>query len=203
MSNIFSGSDLKGYAVVDLETTGLRSTDRIVEIGIVLLDVDGYITDVLETLIRPPIPMGASEIHGITEDMVRHSPTIENMSPQILAAFESRKLVAHNAHFEARFLTRELDHTGVSVNTNNFIDTLKLSRSFLKTRNHKLSTIADYYGISIDNPHQAISDAYATALVLQKLMKEKHIPGINFNAAPLYADDFENYPIDKKLWSPR
>lgn len=203
MSYNFEGSDLKGYAVVDLETTGLSSHDRIVEIGIVLLDVEGNITDVLETLIRPLTSMGASDIHGITEDMVRHAPTIETMSPQIIAAFESRKLVAHNANFEARFLARELDHTGVIVETNNFIDTLKVSRSFLKIQNHKLSTIAQHYGISIENPHQAISDAYATALVLQKLMKEKHIPDLSFNAVPLYANDFENYNINKNLWLPR
>jgi DNA polymerase-3 subunit epsilon len=203
MSHNFSGSDLQGYAVVDLETTGLRSHDRIVEIGVVLLDIEGNITDVLETLIRPLTLMGASEIHGITDDMVRHAPTFETMSPQIIAAFESRKLVAHNANFEARFLSRELDHTGVSVAPNNFIDTLKVSRKFLQTHNYKLATIAAHYGITIENPHQAISDAYATALVLQKLMQEKHIPMLSFDAIPLYANDFENYPVDKSLWLPR
>lgn len=63
------------YAVIDLETTGLRDNDRIVEIGIVLMNSQGEITDMYETLIRPLVPMGASDVHKITEDMVRHAPT--------------------------------------------------------------------------------------------------------------------------------
>ena len=192
-----------GYAVVDLETTGLSHVDSIVEIGIVQMDKAGNITDQLETLIRPSSRMGATNIHGITEDMVRHSPTFESMTAQVLAAFDGRILVAHNANFEARFLHKELLTTGVEIDTTNFIDTLKVSRKVLKTVNHQLSTIAKHYSITIDNPHQAISDAYATALVLQNMMFIDQFDISLFEAFPLYANDYEDSFLKKELWLPR
>ena len=42
-----------GFAVVDLETTGLSNLDRIVEIGVVLLRPDLTVEDTWETLIQP------------------------------------------------------------------------------------------------------------------------------------------------------
>ncbi|MFX8848620.1 3'-5' exonuclease, partial [Acinetobacter baumannii] len=60
-------------AFLDLETTGINiSTDRIVEIAIVKINIDGT-KQVKRKLINPqmPIPAGATEVHGITDDMVK------------------------------------------------------------------------------------------------------------------------------------
>lgn len=196
------GNDFKGYAVVDLETTGLRSSDRIVEVGVVLMSPEGEITDVLETLIQPLMPVQATNIHGITDEMVEYAPTLEFMVPQLLTSFEGRKLSAHNANFEARFLNKELEKFGVPIMVSNFVDTLKLSRKFHpKAVNHKLHTLAGHYGWTIDNPHQAISDAYATAIVLQGML-EKY-PASFFDAAPLFINEYENDMVDRSLWVAR
>lgn len=193
------------YAVIDLETTGLRDNDRIVEIGIVLMNSQGEITDMYETLIRPLVPMGASDVHKITEDMVRHAPTFEVLYPQFLRLVEDRKLVAHNANFEARALKRELTSSGIDIDTSNFVDTLKLSRQLLKKKvlNHKLNTIAAHYNLGNFEPHQALSDAHMTALVLQKFIQSTELtPGL-LNAIPVEAEDFQNISFNSALWYPR
>lgn len=193
------------YAVIDLETTGLSDNDRIVELGVVLMNSSGEITDVYETLIRPLIPMGASEVHEITEDMVRHAPTFEVIYPQFLHLVEDRKLVAHNANFEARALQRELTSSGIDIDTSNFVDTLKVSRQVLKKKvaNHKLNTIANHYKLGDFTLHHALNDAYMTALVLQNFIKSNDIPSYLLDAIPVEASDFQNISFNSNLWLPR
>lgn len=63
-------------AFIDLETTGVNlSSDRIIEIAIVKVMTDGT-RQVKRKLINPqiPIPPASSEIHGITDDMVKDAP---------------------------------------------------------------------------------------------------------------------------------
>lgn len=193
--------DFKGYAVIDLETTGLGHNARIVEIGIVLLSPQGEIMGAIETLIQPLSVMRASQIHGITEEMVEYAPTMELIIPGLLATLDGRVLVAHNANMEARFLNKELECYGVPVTTSNFIDTLKIARKHLNPiENHKLGTIAKYYGIEIKKPHQAFDDALATALVLKRMIED--YPN-EVDAAPIFINGYENQILDKTLLLPR
>ena len=69
------------FTVFDLETTGMSPTrDRILEIGAVRLDIDGTITR-FETLVNPsmPIPHRSTQVHGITDDMVAHKPSVDEI----------------------------------------------------------------------------------------------------------------------------
>ena len=56
-----------GFAVLDLETTGLWPSygHRIVEIGIVLLDSEGNMEGDWETLVNPQRDLGPTHIHGV------------------------------------------------------------------------------------------------------------------------------------------
>ncbi len=52
-------------AVIDVETTGLYNTDRVVEIAILTLDCDGRVHDEFETLVQPLRDVGPTWIHGV------------------------------------------------------------------------------------------------------------------------------------------
>jgi DNA polymerase-3 subunit epsilon len=55
-----------GFAVVDVETTGLfPGSHRVAEIAIVHVDPEGNVTDRWETLINPQRDLGPQRIHGI------------------------------------------------------------------------------------------------------------------------------------------
>ena len=72
-------------AFIDLETTGLNiSADRIVELAIVKVSPDGS-KQVKRKLINPlmPIPASASEIHGITDEMVKEGASFKQVANEL------------------------------------------------------------------------------------------------------------------------
>ena len=76
---------LKPICFIDLETTGINvSTDRIVEIAIVKIGLDGT-KQVKRRLVNPemPIPKASSDVHGITDEMVKDAPTFKAIANEV------------------------------------------------------------------------------------------------------------------------
>ncbi|GAA4590349.1 hypothetical protein GCM10023194_46890 [Planotetraspora phitsanulokensis] len=91
-------SDALGYAVIDVETTGLRpSWHRMVEVGIVHLDPAGEITGEWTTLVNPERDLGPRHIHGITAADIRHAPTFGEIAGAVATLLRGRIVNAHNA----------------------------------------------------------------------------------------------------------
>ena len=87
-------------AVIDTETTGFGKTDRILEIGIVLID-NGKIVDEWETILNPLRDVSNSNIHGITPESFALAPTFSEMNNEILVfqdidQFELKKQLDEN-----------------------------------------------------------------------------------------------------------
>lgn len=105
-----------GYAVVDVETTGLSPVrDRIVEIGVVLLDESGEPEGEWQSLVNPLRGMGAVFVHGLTDADVADAPTLADLLPQIRGLFSGRALVAHNATFDVGFLNASFARAGYGM----------------------------------------------------------------------------------------
>ena len=71
----------------DLETTGINViNDRIVEIAVLKLLPNGN-KEGKTWLVNPemPIPKGASDVHGITDDKVKDAPNFKALSSEIYA----------------------------------------------------------------------------------------------------------------------
>src|SRR3982751_954670 len=95
-------------AVIDVETTGLSPrTDRVVEVGVVLLDERGEVEAEFETLVNPGRDVGPTRLHGIRAADVVAAPTFAEVAPYLRSVLTGRTLVAHNALFDLRFLARE------------------------------------------------------------------------------------------------
>src|SRR5580693_5381568 len=74
-------------ALVDLETTGRdASIDRVVEVGIVIAR-GGQIVERRNWLVNPgrPISPEASEVHKITDDVVRDKPPFGQIVAEVFA----------------------------------------------------------------------------------------------------------------------
>lgn len=93
---------------LDTETTGLSASagDRIVELAIV--DESGR--TMIDTLVDPrrPIPGSATQIHGITDRMVRGSPTLDQLMPDIRRLVRGNHVVIYNAAYDAPFFPERL-----------------------------------------------------------------------------------------------
>ena len=168
------------YVIFDLETTGTScQLDEVVEISAVKV-VSGEIVDEFSTLVNPgmPIPYYASEVNGITDDMVADSPTFEGVLRNFLEFVGDAVLVGHNIHtFDMKFIQRDAQrYFGKSIG-NDYIDTLQLARTYLpQLRHHRLVALADYYGIDAEGAHRALNDCRMTQQVFEKLRLEMENP---------------------------
>ncbi|SCY12640.1 PolC-type DNA polymerase III [Alkaliphilus peptidifermentans] len=169
------------YVIFDIETTGLSNKkDRITEIGAVKI-CNEKIIDRFSTLVNPEasIPEKIVELTGITDDMVKDSPKINEALSNFLSFIEDIPIVAHNANFDVGFIRENAKKLGCEVK-NPVIDTLKLSRLLLtKLKRHKLDTIARELNIKLENHHRAVDDATATAEIFIRFIQMMKAKGIN------------------------
>lgn len=103
---------------IDLETTGVNLTsDRIVEIAIVKLMPDGTrLTK--RKLINPekPISKESSDIHGITDEMVKDAPTFKQAGNEIKQFLENSDLGGYNSNrFDIPMLMEEFLRADINV----------------------------------------------------------------------------------------
>ncbi len=147
------------FAVVDVETTGLYNSDRIVEVAVVTLAPDGMIVDEWDTLVNPQRDVGPVHIHRITPSMVSAAPTFEEISVALAARLDGSVLVAHNLPFDARMLTNEFDRVGGRLDIGDGFCTYRAT-------GEKLSYACERRAIPLDNAHRALADVRATARLM-------------------------------------
>ena len=170
------------YVVFDLETTGAKCPPcRVTEIGAYRVS-NGKITDEFHTLVNPemPIPFFITGLTGISDRMVRHEPKFREIAADFLEFIGDSVLVAHNAHFDLRFLNHEIGriHENYRV-ANPHLCTVQLSRKLLPhIENHRLNTVAEYYSVALINHHRASDDARATAHIFINLLDELQTRGV-------------------------
>lgn len=159
------------YTVLDLETTGFHAEagDAVVAVGAVHV-VGGRLRphEVFEQLVDPRrrIPETATAVHGITDEMVRGQPPLEQVLPQLARFAEGRVLVGHNIAFDLGFLRLYEERTGVRLDAP-VLDTLLLSASLHPGHDqHSLEAVAERLGVDVTGRHTALGDALVTGEVL-------------------------------------
>jgi DNA polymerase III subunit epsilon len=157
-----------GFAVVDVETTGLYpSTDRVVEIAVVQLNADAEITAEFCTLINPRRDVGPTRLHGITAADVTSAPTFAAAAATLWQLLNGRILVAHNAPFDARFLNAEFTRCGTRLPPPPLMCTMQLASHYLRGLPARtLTACCDIAGIDLAQHHSALHDARAAAQLL-------------------------------------
>lgn len=168
------------YVVFDLETTGTSSTsDAVVEISAVKV-VGGQVVDEFSTLVNPErhIPVFASEVNGIYDDMVENAPIFEKALADFLEFAGDMVLVGHNIHtFDMKFICRDAEKYWGKTIGNDYIDTLQIARAYLpQLSSYKLTSLAEYYGISPDGAHRALNDCRMNQQIFELLAKEMQNP---------------------------
>jgi len=164
------------YTVFDFETTGLSAAyDAIIEISAIKVR-SGKIVDEYSQLINPgrEIPWGATEINGITDEMVAFEPYTQDVIPEFIRFIGDDILVGHNIKaFDMKFLWRDCEKYLGKTLGNNYIDTLRLARASLHgVENYRLTTLAEYYGCSTCGAHRALQDCRMNQRVFEALGKE-------------------------------
>src|SRR3954447_5753566 len=113
-------------AVIDVETTGLfPRSDRIVEIGLVLLDDRGEVEAEFQTLVNPGRDVGPTALHGIKAADVAEAPTFAQLAPSLRSLRAGRVVVPHNALFDLRFLAAEFARASQHVDLSPSLCTMR------------------------------------------------------------------------------
>lgn len=163
----------RDFVCLDFETTGLSGQrDRVTEIGAVKVQ-DGEVVQRFSTLVNPkrPIPPRVVALTGISNDMVEPYPSIYELLPVFLGFLGTLPLVAHNAKFDCKFLERDLEKMGRSIE-NPVADTLQLARLRCPgLPSYKLSYLTDHFEIPLNDAHRAWCDAEATAKLYLELQR--------------------------------
>jgi DNA polymerase-3 subunit epsilon len=151
------------FAAFDTETTGLRpQAEFLVEVAAVRFNLATGAKEYFQSLINPgvPIPWQATNVHGITDSMVAHAPTVEKVLPAFFQFLEGTIPVAHNAPFDLGFLSLHSLRIGLTPPTLPVLDSCMFSRRvFTEQPSHKLQSLVEAFGIAESTFHRALADA--------------------------------------------
>jgi DNA polymerase-3 subunit epsilon len=162
------------YAVIDLETTGLRAGghDRVVEVAVVHVDGGGRVTYEWCSLVNPDRDLGPQAVHGITAAEVRRAPSFDQVAGHVADLLRGRALVAHNLRFDAGFLVAEYRRLGldVPVADGSGLCTMYLASMFLPQAGRSLQACTRAAGLPPFEAHSALHDARAAAGLLARYL---------------------------------
>jgi len=167
--------------VLDFETTGLRRTDRVIEIAAIRFEGDR--TAEFHSLCNPGCALSSSieDLTGLTDaDLAEAPPTtlaIRRLMAEML--YDEPLLVAHNAAFDLRFLNQELGRAGMAPYGGRVLCTMQLSRRlFPGLPSHRLEALLEHWHIHVDRHHRALHDVRATAQLLDRLVATAEQRGV-------------------------
>lgn len=162
------------YIALDIETTGLDpKKDKIIEIGGLRVR-NGTIEERFHSLIHPgrELNEGIVALTGITDEMVKKSPKIQEIIGDVVDFCLGLPLLGHRILFDYSFLKRAAVNQGIGWERQG-IDTLKLCRLFMpKEESKTLANACRFYQVKAENCHRALGDAYAAHMLYQELAKQ-------------------------------
>lgn len=172
--------------VLDTETTGLSPAlgHRVIEVAAVRFQ--GWEeTGRLAELVNPgrAIDAGATRVHGLVDRDLASAPPFYEVVGKLEPLLEGAVIVAHNASFDASFLAQEYalasrEGACPPVLPNPWLCTLQLARRHFHFDRNDLRTVAYRLGVPQSRGHRALNDAYTTASVFQRMVRELEKRGV-------------------------
>lgn len=174
---------------VDVETTGLYSSDRVVSLGVVELDgcalQRGRLEVELTHLIFDPGKKShpqAEAVHGYDDWLLRHQETFGDHAELLRPRLENADIiVAHNASFDERFIRQEFDAAGIVLNAPSFHCTMQHYRRMHEGRAGLDAVLARMGLARQGSRHGALEDAWLAMCVYLWLSGLRH-PGLTDEA---------------------
>ena len=190
--------DASPFCVLDIEATGLSpERDSIIEIAVIRSETqDGFTRElVLNESVRPSgnIPKQVRELTGITNEMVADADTIDRVLPRVAAFVGDAPIVAHNAHFDRRFLEHNARLMGMTFAGNEWVCTLRMAQRVPLGGPYRLAALAEKLSVPVQGSHRALNDCHATIGVFRAV---RRLLGGSVSLAPLAPHDDDPAPAD-------
>lgn len=177
----------------DLETTGISiQDDRIVELYAVRIKPDGSKQEI-HHYIHPgkEIPEEATEVHGITNEMVADKPNFSELSLEISIFFKDADLAGFNIRrFDVPLLMEEFHRCGrypILLRNCKVLDPFVI---FLKKEPRNLAAALNFYCQEThEEAHSAKADVEATMKVFAKQLEQYQDLGNTVNEIDAYVSE--------------
>lgn len=182
------------FVALDLETTGLNpQRHSIVSIGLVPFDLNRIrLRQARHWLVKPRLPLLQRSVtfHRITHSDVRRAPDLEQVLDELLRSMAGRVVVVHHRAIERQFLDiaiRMRLNEGIEFPV---VDTMELEARLYRRRppglwarllgqapeSIRLADSRTRYGLPHYQPHHALTDALASAELLQAQVADRFDP---------------------------
>lgn len=155
------------YVVVDIETTGLsKNIHRITEIAGIKTD-KGRVIDEFHTLVNPEvrIPPFITHLTGISNEMVKDAPVIDDVMAGFCNFMGDSVFVAHNATFDHGFLSVNAEFAGLEFDNKRLCTRKLAARLVPLLASKRLEALCQHFRIVNESQHRAMGDARATLCV--------------------------------------
>lgn len=162
------------YYVVDLETSGLDPTQcSIIEAAWgYVCDGDVVQSDSSLIFFGEELNPYITGLTGITEEMLKTAPKLEDVIPNMLARFEGKAVLSYSVNaFDQRFLEAAAASLGLDMPDIQWIDVFSwVKKAMPDLPSHSLQTVAESLGIE-GLHHRALSDSLIANLVFQEAVQ--------------------------------
>jgi len=158
---------LHDFAAIDFEAANGEVTSAC-SMGLVIVK-DDEIVDSFYSLIKP-VPnrydFWTTKVHGITYKDTNHAPLFPEVWGQVVDKVKGLPMVAHGISFDERVLKALHQLYHIKYPNYKFYCTHLGSEDLVSdVENHKLQTVAKYFGYDLTQHHHALADAEACAVI--------------------------------------
>lgn len=192
----------KPIVFFDVETTGIDvNKDRIVQLAYIKLYPDGR-KEQGNYLLNPEIhiPLEASNVHGITDEMVKDKPKFGDVVNELYEIFKDSDLAGYNSNvFDVPILLSEFHRHKKFLNTfeKNYVDVFNIER--LVNKRTLSEVYKRYTGKELGNAHDALADVKATVEILEHQIKNFDLPTSPTELDKFTQQDNERVDLANKL----
>jgi DNA polymerase-3 subunit epsilon len=171
------GDDIRklDYVIVDLETTGGSAWQghRVTEVCAIRIRGNGKFVEEYTSLVNPDraIPPMITRLTRITPAMAAKAPRFNEVAEEVRRVVDGAVFVAHNAPFDWRFLSTELEWAGAGRLRGRVLCTVRLARRLVpEVSRRSLDALSWYFGVENVARHRAFGDARATTDIFRILL---------------------------------
>jgi len=157
------------WVILDTETTGIGKDDVVIQIGIIDLDKNILIDSLVRPTRRKSIPAEATNIHGITMDMLSSAPTLSGILDHLMEIIRRKRTIMYNAEFDRRVLNQTMYQDNINILEGEMITNFECAMTYYS---RFIGQWSDYqqnyvYQRLPSSEHSAIGDCKATLEIIK------------------------------------
>lgn len=171
------------YIILDIETTGLNPAfDEIIEIACLKIS-NGKTISTCHSYIQPEpffdddgikhyVDSFISDLTGITDEQLNNAPKFKDIAKDLFNFLGDALIIGHNVNFDINFLYDNLLKSLDQKLSNDYLDTLRLSRIiYPDLAHHRLKDLCKLFKIDIEQ-HRALNDCHITQEIIIHVQEE-------------------------------